>query len=368
MRDAGVGAARHHRLAENALIDAGTSHLGSASHDAPNSPYRAMKKAATWRGRVAGAVARDLVAAAAAAAARTRARADGSESGGKPETKKQRMQASARVKQHEREPNAWERDVAAQAALVAARLRARADGSGSGGDEHAKALRRDALERLRLQREALEAERIGGRRAARIAIVGAGPAGLWLAVLLARKHATLTLTGNAVKITRNSHAPQIDVYERRLPAAEAGAAVRSADEANKYDHSSDNSEATSKALHGSRNIILAITQQTQDLLNRHLCGTASSHSHHAFAPTSRIGDIERILAAEFERYCAAGFGQLTYGAVVGDPDEFHSARRGGYDVVFVASGKKGVPDEWRIARGLESIVEGTAAAILVQVR
>jgi hypothetical protein len=258
--------------------------------------------------------------------------------------------------------------MAAQAALVAARLKARADGSGSGGDEHAKALRRDALERLRLQREALEAERIGGRRAARIAIVGAGPAGLWLAVLLARKHATLTLTGNAVKITRNSHAPQIDVYERRLPAAEAGAAVRSADEANKYDHSSDNSEATSKALHGSRNIILAITQQTQDLLNRHLCGTASSHSHHAFAPTSRIGDIERILAAEFERYCAAGFGQLTYGAVVGDPDEFHSARRGGYDVVFVASGKKGVPDEWRIARGLESIVEGTAAAILVQVR
>jgi threonine dehydrogenase-like Zn-dependent dehydrogenase len=218
------------------------------------------------------------------------------------------------------------------------------------------------------QREALEAERIGGRRAARIAIVGAGPAGLWLAVLLARKHATLTLTGNAVKITRNSHAPQIDVYERRLPAAEAGANVRSADEANKYDHSSDNSEATRKALHGSRNIILAITQQTQDLLNRHLCGTASSHSHHAFAPTSRIGDIERIRAAEFERYCAAGFGQLTYGAVVGDPDEFHSARRGGYDVVFVASGKKGVPDEWRIARGLESIVEGTAAAILVQVR
>ena len=301
-------------------------------------------------------------------------------------TRAARVAALKRALAREPEESPWERDVAAMACIAAARMRARADGGGNGGDERARALRREAQTRLRMQRAALEAERIGGRSAARIAIVGAGPAGLWLAVLLARKHATLTIGANgAPRIVRNAAAPTIDVFERRhrapRDAHEGGGGVGCGDDGGGGGGGGiggigggGGGGGGARAPHGARSITLAIAHGTQDLLNRHLVGEGTLHAHHAFSPTCQIAEIERLLVCEFERYCAAGFGQLHFGADVVDPDVLHrEAQLRGvreptapYDLVFVASGRRGTPDEWRVPRGLDAIVDGTAAAVIVQ--
>ena len=120
------------------------------------------------------AVERDLALTAEVVAQRVRARLDGTEQGGDPRSRACRQKALSRVRRHERELSAWERDCAAMAKLLEARIRARADGGGNGGDERARALRREAQSRLRVQRDARLTARIGGRPPARIAIVGAG--------------------------------------------------------------------------------------------------------------------------------------------------------------------------------------------------
>lgn len=180
---------------------------------------------------------------------------------------KERLRPRQRVP--EPTPLALEQTMAA--AVKAQRARARADGSGKGGDASARAFRRKLARRLRQRQAAAEAELIGGRSAARVAIVGAGPVGLWLAVLLARKHASFANGPNGVVISRNTNAPTIDVFEKRPPA----------------------SSGDGKA-HGTRAIVLAITPQTSDLLNRHLLGTTvDRNGSYTFAPTSRIGEIEK---------------------------------------------------------------------------
>ena len=293
------------------------------------------------------AVVADLAAAAAAAAARKAAREDGGAEGGDPKLKSKRLLALKRAKQREPEESAFERDLRAKAELEAARIRAREDGGGNGGDEHARQLRREAQARLKQQKADLEAEQSCGRPAARIAIVGAGPAGLWLAVLIARKHSTLVYGANGPRIVRNSNAPTIDIFEARRPFGGDG-------------------DGGAKA-HGERQVVLAITQATEGLLNRNLVGVSAAHcGTHAFAPTSRIGELERLLAAEFERYAAAGFGKLQYGTPLDNPDELHEASRGAYDVVCVGSGRRGAPDAWRAERGMESIVEGTSMALILE--
>jgi hypothetical protein len=203
-----------------------------------------------------------------------------------------------------------------------------------------------------------------------VAIVGGGPAGLWLAVLLARKHAQLANGANGVVITRAPNAPTIHVFEKRQPAGGGGSTAAGTDgstpKAAKAAGGGGKAAADSKA-HGGRSIVLAITQQTSELLRHHLLGPDISRVGGVpFAPTSRIGDLERIFAADFEKYAAAGFGRLEYGADVGDPDALHEEEHGGYDVVVVASGRRTATDEWREARGMQTIVEGTAAAAIFE--
>ena len=299
-------------------------------------------------------VSADLVKTAEAAAGRLRARCDGGEQGGDPRERAARREIKERLRQRGPEPpTPLELEQAAVSALREQRSRARADGGGDGGGKHARALRRKALARLKQKEAEAEAELIGGRPPTRVAIVGAGPTGLWLAVLLARKHASFANSSRGAVISRNANAPTIHVFEKRRPAASAGG------------DSADG--AVSSKAHGGRSIVLAITQQTQDLLNRNLLGTSIDRGGgHAFAPTSRIGDIETILAAEFERYARAGFGELRYGADVSEPDALHEAEQGAYDVVIVASGKRHATDEWRAARGMETVVEGVAAAAILE--
>ena len=244
----------------------------------------------------------------AAAAARSRQRANSSDLGADA-----RERVNRKTARESEPPTPLELEQAAVTALREQRARARTDGGGNGGDARARALRREVSRRLKQRALAEETERLSGRSAARVAIVGAGPVGLWLAVLLARKHATFTNGPNGPCISRNRSAPTIDVFERREPAGGRG-------------RSSGGS--TNSRAHGGRSIVLAITNATSDLLNRQLLGpTADNCASHAFAPTSRIGEIEQIFAAEFERYAAAGFGRLHYGADVPDPDELHTEAR-----------------------------------------
>ena len=242
-----------------------------------------------------------------------------------------------------REPDPLEKEQELVAATKAQRARARADGDQNGGDTKARTFRLKAMARLRQREREAEAELIGGRSAARIAIVGAGPVGLFLAVVLARKHSTICNTANGPVITRNRNAPTIDVLEARQMSKGGG--------------------GSGKAAHGTRSIVLAIAHATNDLLNQQLLGDAR-----AFAPTCRIGEIERCFAAEWERYCSAGFGSLKYGVEVADPDDLHEETNGGYDVVFVASGRRSTSDAWREARGLQQLVEGTAACATIEFR
>ena len=44
------------------------------------------------------------------------------------------------------------------------------------------------------------------------------------------------------------------------------------------------------------------------------------------------GYMEQLLAAEFQRYVASGFGSLRYSCSVPDPDALHDERHGGYGV------------------------------------
>ena len=291
-----------------------------------------------------------------AVAERLKARADGKETGGDPREREIRAVIKEKLKQRGPEPpTPLMLEQKAVNALKEQRMRARADGGGDGGDANAKKLRWIAAKRLKQQQREAELELIGGKSAARVAIIGAGPAGLWLAVLIARKHASFANGPNGPVITKGVNAPTIDVFEKRQPAPSSSKA---------------DAESSSRA-HGGRSIVLAITQQTNDLLNRNILGaTIDRTGGHAFAPTTRIGNIEKILAAEFEKYCAAGFGSLKYGAEgdVGDPDELHSKAKGGYDVVVVATGRRNATDEWRAERDMKTIVEGTAACLVLEFR
>ncbi|OLP98432.1 hypothetical protein AK812_SmicGene19088 [Symbiodinium microadriaticum] len=102
---------------------------------------------------------------------------------------------------------------------------------------------------------------------ARVAIVGAGPVGLWVAVLLARAHARLFFTASGFRIKRLPGAPDINVFERR----------------------------TDEGGWGSRRIVLAMSNASQDVLNSRLMSERELCAHHCFSPTCSINLIESIL-------------------------------------------------------------------------
>lgn len=160
-----------------------------------------------------------------------------------------------------------------------------------------------------------------GTRPARIAIVGAGPVGLWTAILLARRYTTLSANSlGPPRITCPPAAPKVDVLEQR----------------------SDTSG------YGTRRIVLAIAIGTQDLLNKNLTSGRSLTADHSFSPTCSINFLEAKLRENFEQYAAAGFGSLRFGVAVQRPEHLFAE---GYDVVIVAAGRQAMDDEWRQAHG-----------------
>eukprot|EP00746_Dinoflagellata_sp_MGD_P156490 gnl/MRDRNA2_/MRDRNA2_85846_c0_seq1.p1 gnl/MRDRNA2_/MRDRNA2_85846_c0~~gnl/MRDRNA2_/MRDRNA2_85846_c0_seq1.p1 ORF type:complete len:522 (+),score=87.96 gnl/MRDRNA2_/MRDRNA2_85846_c0_seq1:57-1568(+) len=160
-----------------------------------------------------------------------------------------------------------------------------------------------------------------GARPARVAIIGAGPVGLWAAVLICRDHARLFTTSTTTRIAKAPLAPVVNVYERR----------------------------TVESGYGTRRVTLAMASQTQDLLNAHLMSARSLTSQHNFTPACSINLIESLMREEFEKYVAAGFGSFNMGEVMQEPEILLE----NHDVVLVASGKAGLTDAWRSANRME---------------
>ncbi|CAE7192766.1 unnamed protein product [Symbiodinium pilosum] len=168
----------------------------------------------------------------------------------------------------------------------------------------------------------------------RVAIVGAGPVGLWVAVLLARAHARLFSTSSGFRITRLPGAPEINVFERR--ADDGG--------------------------WGSRRIVLAMSNASQDSLNSRILSDKELSARHCFAPTCSINLIESVLRQEFEKYAAAGFGAIHLGKVVEDPEVLLAD----HDVVFVATGRSWPGEGWRRGHGFELAVGQSDEALILK--
>ena len=280
----------------------------------------------------------DLAAASAAAASRKLARADGGEGGGDPRQKVYREKIRQQLRERDPDPATHRRDgrplrhgaACAPAPMAAAMV---------------VTVARAAGWRAALVRVSSSLEGAHQCSAARVAIVGAGP---WACGWAARrKHATLAngKDGSPV-IIRNCNAPTIDIFEARQPPAWAMAAAAAA------------------AAHGTRSIVLAITQQTQELLNRSRSGRRlgvwyarlRAHLPHGRSTcvTTRVRALQRLAL------------QGALGRGRGGPRRASEEAKGAYDVVFVASGRRNATDEWRSERGMETIVEGTAAAAIFE--
>jgi hypothetical protein len=191
-----------------------------------------------------------------------------------------------------------------------------------------------AVEAFRRQvAKRLQPPKCPNSKRSRIAIVGAGPTGLWLALILARKYCTFARGADGSRtIIRGASAPIIDVVERRQLTG-AG-----------------------ELSYGSRKIILAISSQTQDLLNGQL------GANYAFSPTTSINTIESALRDVFGQFVNAGVGKMRFGVETNDPDSLHAE---GYDAVVIASGRNGVTAEWRAQRDMEVAVSTSETAIIV---
>ena len=89
-------------------------------------------------------------------------------------------------------------------------------------DFDGEAFRRETHARVQ-ERTALQNQLEPGQRPAKIAIVGAGPAGLWIAITIAREHASLLpRAGMPARIAKPAGAPTIDIFERRNEGAGGG--------------------------------------------------------------------------------------------------------------------------------------------------
>lgn len=196
-------------------------------------------------------------------------------------------------------------------------------------------LQRDArarvLRRLAQQREVVAAS---GESPVRVAVIGAGPVGLFVAVLLAREHARLSRTSTEVRISRQALAPYIRVLEQR----------------------------TASGGYGSRRVVLAMSDASQDLLNRHLLSGREETSRHAFAPACSINLVESLLREEFERYARAGFGELRLGESIDAPESLLED----HDVVFVATGRSFPSDGWRESMGMQVITGRSDEALILK--
>eukprot|EP00747_Dinoflagellata_sp_TGD_P032198 gnl/TRDRNA2_/TRDRNA2_135814_c0_seq1.p1 gnl/TRDRNA2_/TRDRNA2_135814_c0~~gnl/TRDRNA2_/TRDRNA2_135814_c0_seq1.p1 ORF type:complete len:617 (-),score=96.50 gnl/TRDRNA2_/TRDRNA2_135814_c0_seq1:134-1984(-) len=155
----------------------------------------------------------------------------------------------------------------------------------------------------------------------RIAVVGAGPVGLWAALLLARKYAHI----DGKSRVRRPDAPEIVVLEARPETS-----------------------------HCSRlDIRIALSSSTQTLLNQRA-------RTRCFSSGMPIAEIEEALLHRWRKIAPTA--DITFGQSVDDPGQF--AVSGAFDCVLWAGGRRSLEEARRRALGCTARV-GTTERVLV---
>lgn len=162
----------------------------------------------------------------------------------------------------------------------------------------------------------------------RIAVVGAGPVGLWVATLIAKQHSRRvkgTAPSEGLRFIRSPDCPDIVVLERR---AEEEHCAR-------------------------RNVRITLDEHTVSLLNKHT-------KTNRFVSGMALAEIERILLEQWRRL--GGKGSLTYGSHIDSPAAL--VEREDWDLVLWAGGRNSLDDACRRSLGCSMHI-GDAEEIIV---
>uniref|UniRef100_A0A0G4HMC3 FAD/NAD(P)-binding domain-containing protein n=1 Tax=Chromera velia CCMP2878 TaxID=1169474 RepID=A0A0G4HMC3_9ALVE len=151
----------------------------------------------------------------------------------------------------------------------------------------------------------------------RIAIVGAGPVGLWIALNLCRTHSKAVRGASGLRFMQTSHSPEVVVYEKRTDATG----------------------------YGTRQATIAISAPTESLLRKSMTGSKhnSSETVPFFAPSCPLNFIEKHLRIEFEKFVDWGLAVLVMGKDINSPSDLAD----NFDAVIWAGGRAGLPPDLR---------------------
>jgi len=158
----------------------------------------------------------------------------------------------------------------------------------------------------------------------RIGIVGAGPTGLWAAVLLAQKYSQLDHSSGV----RRPDAPEILILEGRAEEAHCSR----------------------------RDILIGLSSSTQKLLNRR---TRSA----AFCSGMAVAEIEKELLRRWQLLCPPGC-RIEFAHPINSPGQFVEAE--GLDVVLWTAGRRSLDDHFRKALGCEMRVGGSEQVLVFE--
>mmetsp|Transcript_120519 Transcript_120519/g.191040 ORF Transcript_120519/g.191040 Transcript_120519/m.191040 type:complete len:659 (-) Transcript_120519:93-2069(-) len=222
-----------------------------------------------------------------------------------------------------------------QAALKSQKAAGESDGEGLAADqrvdEFRKKTRSRVVERMysKLQQvrdgfvsleELRQAKALIARR--RIAVVGAGPVGLWVALLLELKYA-----GGPGHI-RQLDAPEVVILEARPKESHCARA----------------------------DIRIALSSSTQTMMNQR------THAH-LFASGMSVGDIESALLRRLEK--VAPQQKIHFGRSVADPGSLANSEK--FDCILWAGGRRSLDDGLRASLGCETRVGMSEGVLVFQV-
>lgn len=160
----------------------------------------------------------------------------------------------------------------------------------------------------------------------RIAVVGGGPVGLWVANLISLCHARRVKRGKG--FVRSPYAPEIVIFERRAPESHCSR----------------------------RNVRITLDEHTVALLNKHTKSTK-------FCSGMALAEIESILLEQWERLSGK---PLEFASHIGGPEEL--AQKDYWDLILWAGGRHSLSDEIREPLGCNMQVGESEVPLVFEMR